>query len=138
MIPKKPKATRAKCKICNTIASSYFETDRASCVCGEIAVIGGSVEMYKANNWDNLIVLDDSSDTPAVQTKDEDNKKQDDPIPDEVSYALTRAELLDELRRMIEGDTKLPDNAHIQHLTYYDLLRYMVVILDILKKEGKE
>jgi hypothetical protein len=137
------KPNRAKCALCGDIVESFFSYNEAVCKCGEVHVIGGGVQAFKpsSGNWSNLLYVDDAGNKICVENKDHTEKKPEDSsadkAPDQAIFkARTKKEVVEELQSMITCDAKLPDNAHIQQLTYVDLLRYMVVILDILKRDA--
>lgn len=134
---------RAKCALCHAIASSYYATDEAVCYCGEVHVKGGELQAFKpsSGNWSNIIYVDELGNNICVENQDD--KSNENPQQN-VNYALkepiekgrSRKELIDELESMVQLDVQLPNNAHIQQLTYVDLVRYMVVVLDILKRDS--
>jgi hypothetical protein len=76
--------------------------------------------------------------------KDDDHEpEKDDQVKEqsEVKSALqdqpearSREDLIGEFKRLVEADAMLPFPAHTQPVSSSDLLRYMVVILDILKR----
>jgi len=133
---------RAKCALCGDIVQSFYASDVAVCRCGEVHVIGGEQQAFKpsSGNWANLLYVDDIGNKICVEAK---NNAENDPEqqsgetpPDETFFkGRTKKEFIEELQSMITLDLQLPKNAHIQQLTYVDLLRYMVVILDILKRD---
>jgi hypothetical protein len=91
--------------------------------------------MYSsAVDYKNFLRVDDEGNEVVVKYhhKHEEEKGNDQPADNPKKF--TRDELIQELDRMIESDEKLPDDAHIQQLTFYDLLRYMLLISNILKK----
>lgn len=132
---------RAKCALCGDIVESFFSYNEGVCKCGEVHVLGGDAQAFKTSsgNWNNLIYVDDIGNKICIENKDSGEKNpQQKSAGDSPSETLfegrSKKELIDELQEMIKSDAKLPDNAHIQSLNYVDLLRYMVVILDILKR----
>jgi hypothetical protein len=134
---------RAKCALCNDIVSSYYASDEAVCRCGEVHVKGGELQAFKpsSGNWSNLIYVDDIGNKICIEDKDREEEKPEqssaDHMPGEALFkGRTKKEFIDEFESMIKLDAQLPNNAHIQQLTYIDLLRYMVVILDILKRDS--
>lgn len=135
----KPKATRAKCLLCGTIAESYFETDRGACACGEVSVIGGEKEAYRdtTGTLANCSILDNTANGPTVERKDNKGTEIIENLLENGYKPRTREELLEELKRLIEADLNLPECGHRQPASCVDLANYMVVMYEILKLEGK-
>jgi hypothetical protein len=107
-----------------------------------VHVKGGDLQAFKpsSGNWANLIYVDDIGHKICIADKDSDKQQPQqssgDDMPGEALLkGRTKKEFIDELESMVKLDAKLPNNAHIQQLTYVDLLRYMVVILDILRRD---
>lgn len=126
---------RAKCKKCAQIIESFHATDYVNCKCGEIAICGGQnkLEAY-AVDFTNFLRVDDNDNETSVAFKESSEEK-----PEELSETppkvITKKELIDILDEMIKSDENLPERALHAQLTYYDLLRYMMLISNILKKE---
>jgi hypothetical protein len=136
------KPNRAKCALCGDVVQSFYASDEAVCKCGEVHVLGGELQAFKpsSGNWNNLIYVDDIGNKICIENKDDAEKQPEQSgayeSPDQAVFkGRTKEEVIDELQSMITSDAKLPDSAHVQTLTYVDLLRYMVVILDILKRD---
>ena len=142
MIPtnKTPIPTRALCKLCLTIAESYFETDRGTCKCGEISVKGGLMPVYRdtTGNLSNMSIINNDTNTPSVEGKSGQNTAIEDQVPNESHYSRSRQDRLYELKRLIESDINLPKHEHYEPVRRVDLVNYMVIILELLKLPEKE
>jgi hypothetical protein len=126
---------RAKCKKCQNIIESFHLTDYVSCKCGEIAISGGQnkLEAY-AVDFTNFLRVDDNDNEVLVEYKDSPKEKPEN-LSDTPPKVITKKELIDILDEMIKSDESLPEQALHAQLTYYDLIRYMMLISNILKKE---
>lgn len=126
---------RAKCKLCKSVLESFFADDYVHCKCGEIAIWGGNQELgTKANNYANFLRVDDKDNEIIVQYKESSEEKPKE-LGDAPPKAITKNELVAILDEMIKSDESLPEQALHAQLTYYDLLRYMMLISNIFKKE---
>lgn len=128
---------RAKCKLCLCIIESLHSTDHVVCKCGEIELNGGEAMFSRAKSYDNFLRVDDLGNELVVQYKEHPSKVGGEDTHDDEEECITIADRIEELHRMIESDLNLPEDAHIQRLTYADLMRYMMLIYDILKRNGK-
>lgn len=128
---------RAKCKLCETIIESFYKDDYVYCKCGEIAISGGNSALETwAKDYANFLRVDDRGNEITVTYKGSADKTPKE-IPEEIPKAMTKKEMLDILDAMIKGDEQLPEKALHASLSYYDLLRYMLIISNILKKDDK-
>ena len=125
---------RAKCKLCLDIVESFHPTDLCACKCGEIGVYGGHAMYAQANDFANFVRVDDLDNEIAVKYKRKgDPGKTDDP-PAEPPEKITRHELIDMLDRMIQNIDNLPEHAKMSPINHYDLVSFMLVISNILKR----
>ena len=128
---------RAKCKKCQAIIESFTIGDLVECECGAIAITGGTYQYSTfARDYADFLRIDDMGNEIPVKCKDKESDEQQDCTPIDDPKPLSRKELIEKLEAMIKADINLPQDAHIQHLTYVDFLRYIVEILNILKLEG--
>jgi hypothetical protein len=129
---------RAKCKLCKTTIESFFKDDYIYCKCGEIAISGGHYELRTfAKDYANFLRIDDEGNEIIVQFKESADKEAEEKLEDPPKE-VTKEELLNILEEMIKSDESLPQQAHHAPISYYDLLRYMLVISNILKKDNND
>ena len=125
---------RAKCRLCQTLIESFFERDFITCKCGEISVFGGDGMHTKAKDYANFLRVDEMGNEIPVKYVSVHEDEKSNGQPTDAPKEFSKAELIEELETFIKNDLQLPDDAHIQHISFVDLLRYMVPILSILKK----
>lgn len=127
---------RAKCKLCQSIIESFHQFDHITCKCSEISISGGDfVFTAYAKDFANFLRVDDEGNEIIVSYTDKLPDKDTEQKLDEPPKKVTKKELLDILDTMIKADESLPEQAQHAPLSYYDLLRYMLVIQNILKKD---
>jgi hypothetical protein len=125
---------KAKCKLCNWVIESFFYGDNVFCKCGEIAVMDGAALRTWANNYDNFLRVDDEGNGIIVKYETKDSSKENDDAPANPPKELTRNEMIQMLDELIKADENLPEQVQRAPITNYDLLRYMLLISNILKK----
>ena len=129
---------RAKCKLCLSVLESFHKNDFVACKCGEIAICGGLETLItQAKDYANFLRVDDEGNEIIVTYKGENTEEATKELHADPVKPITKKELLDMLEEFIRSDEKLPESAQMSPLTYYDLSRYMLIILEILKK-GEE
>ena len=121
---------RAKCNLCKTIIESIANTDYVSCVCGEIAISGGTQQLQCfANDFKNFLRIDDEGKEITVIVKEKEQKEM------EISSKPSRKELLemlDELRTRIEG---LPQEALFAPVTHADFISLLLLLSAIFRSD---
>lgn len=127
---------RAKCKLCDSIIESFHSYDRVACKCDEIMVDGGDA-MYCGvkTSWDNFLRLDDKGNEIAVKYQDPHNKEGADDAAENAPKQITREELIEMLDTLVKNFEHLPEHAKLGPVNHYDLVSFMLVISNILKKE---
>jgi hypothetical protein len=127
---------RAKCKLCGSVIESFHQHDYVICQCGEIAISGGEIEFIASshNDYKNFLRVDDLDNEIIVNAIEKDGQANSQDTHNEPFKAPTRDEFINELERMIKSDEQLPEKALYQAASFYDILRYMLVISNILKK----
>lgn len=134
---------RAKCKLCNEIIESFHQHDYVACKCGEIAVDGGqSYFKCHAKDFNNFLRVDDEGNEKHIIFKDkpseqEENELIKEKVADELSNTqpMTKAQMLDELQRMILKIEELPPQAMQTPITHYDFVSALMLLSAILRAE---
>lgn len=122
---------RAQCKLCKDVVESFQEFDYVSCKCDEIAITGGTVK-YEcfAKNWENFLRVDDNGDVIPIRLaakEDVIEKYINEPAP------VSKGELIEELARLVSYSETMSDQALSQPVSQYELLRFISLIVTILK-----
>lgn len=124
---------RAKCRLCGSIIESFHAEDYVSCKCDEIAVDGGTAMRCYAKSWDNFMRVDDVGNEVIIKLKDDDVKPL---YNEEQTKEITRKELMDMLRGMIESIERLPQGAMLQPITHYDLVSALLLVESLFKADS--
>lgn len=122
---------RAQCKLCKEIIESFQEFDYVSCKCDEIAITGGKVK-YEcfAKNWENFLRVDDNDHVIPVRLTE---KEEDNLVENHIPVHQSRMDLIEELERLITYSQEMSDQALKQPVSQYELLRFLSLIITILK-----
>ena len=127
---------RAKCKLCGSVIESVALMDYIACDCGEIAIAGGAYELLTyAKDFTNFLRVDDLGNEIVVQYKEQISSSDQDEKPDEPKERMTREECLYMLDHLIKNIEDLPDHVKMSPINHYDLISFMLVISNILKRE---
>jgi len=121
---------RAKCKLCQSIIESFYETDYVECKCCNISVSGGLRMECAAIDWTNFIRVDDQGNEiiPKVIEKAKEDVKQ---LYNEEKPS--KEKLLEMLDEMIKSYENLPDNAKYSPVNHYDMLSVLLLVSSILR-----
>lgn len=111
---------RAKCKKCNDIIES--EGNYISCKCGEIALDAGDKMRCFANDWDNLVRIDNEGNEIIPVIKNDMLKEKPD-----------KQELIKVLEEMIKNIEELPSTAMLNPITHYDYVSGLLLMLQLFK-----
>jgi hypothetical protein len=125
---------RAKCLLCLSIVESFFEGDICSCKCGEITVYDGDAMRVEFRDIKNFVRVDDIGNEIVVAYKDKEQGESDKPQENNPLEDLTRADLIEELDRLIESHDNLPDHAKRAPVSGYDFISLMLLVSNILKR----
>jgi predicted DNA-binding WGR domain protein len=129
---------KAKCKLCGSIIESCHPTDYVVCKCGEIELNGGDAMLVRANDFNNLLRVDDLGNEITVRYEriesngQSDKQQQTDLRPSEFN------EVVDTLERMLELDEEFLAKGQNSSINRFELIQYMKQIIYIFKrlKEG--
>lgn len=127
---------RAKCKLCQSIIESFLPDEIIYCKCGEIAVCDGAAMRCVFSDASNFLRVDDLGNQIVVRYKKEATERQSDDKPEQEYKPPTRGDLIGMLDEMIKNFENLPDHAKLSPITHYDLISLMLIISNILKREG--
>jgi hypothetical protein len=126
---------KAKCKLCSSIIESFHPGDTVTCKCGEIVVFGGDAMHCRANDYANFLRIDDNGNEIVVKYVEIKEKENPDNQPNESQPNISRDELIQEVERLIEGDEELLAKGLNDHVRLFDVLRYIIRLVNILKRE---
>lgn len=129
---------RAKCKLCNKIIESHLPDEIVMCACGTIGVAdGAAMRTYcKDNRYSEYFVrVDDLGNEISVQYQKVPSDVESDESAKEPIKPLARNECIDMLDEMIKSLENLPKHAQLAPINSIDLLSFMLVITNILKRE---
>lgn len=129
---------RAKCKICHSIIESHLPDEVVYCKCGLIAVMDGfAMRTYaKDDNYaEYFLRIDDLGHEISVQYRKEPAEIKGDKSANEEEERLTRNDCVQMLDEMIKSIENLPKHAQLAPINSIDLLSFMLVISNILKRE---
>lgn len=144
----KIRKNRAKCKLCEEIIESKHSHDYVTCKCGEISIDGGpstgdggSCWRGRAKDYRNFLSIDNEGrvigvthieDEPIKSIEEKEDNKE---LQEEVFIPLTRAQKVDELKRLREYSEGLPPAAQYQFVTETDFQRLLLVLESILRED---
>lgn len=120
---------RAKCKICKSVIQSYHAQDLVFCECGEIALDGGEAMKVYANDFSNVIRVDDNGNEIIPKVIE----KEDEVI--EVKEKVTKESLIGMLEEQVNAYERLPKDAYYSPVVVADLVSLMMILLSIFKDE---
>lgn len=120
----------AKCKLCLTVIESFHSTDYVMCKCGEIALDGGDAMKCYANDFKNLIRVDEKG-NEIIVTVLEAQKELLNPISNQEK--LSKDDLIKMLDDMAKNIEKLPQHAMLEPITHYDHWCLITLLVQILK-----
>lgn len=135
---------RAKCRLCGEIIESFAVGDYITCKCGEIGVHGGPIKFECAvrSDWGNFVRIDDNDKEIEIKVVEKEAIKENlttDPIIREnlvvQKEKLCKADLHDELERMIANIEGLPQEVLMQPVSHYDLAAALMLISAILRSD---
>ena len=138
---------RAKCRLCGEIIESFAVGDYITCKCGEIGVHGGPIKFECAvrSDWGNFVRIDDNDKEVEIKVMEKAaikaNLTTENPINEwaekEIDKAKPpcKADLHDELERMIANIEGLPQEVLMQPVSHYDLAAALMLISAILRSD---
>ena len=85
-----------------------------------------------AKNFDNFLRVDDLRNTITVKYKKSDEIGEDKSPEEELRPLLTREQRIEELKRIIDHTTSLPDIALQGYVSHAELCNFMLLIHSIL------
>ncbi len=123
---------RAKCKLCKSIIESFHATDYVSCKCNEISICGGTsrYQVY-ANDFSNFIRVDDDGNEIFVMVQDAESSQEN----SGELVKMGKNDLIRELDFMIENIDKLPQEAMITYISYYQYYSLLLLLSALFKTD---
>lgn len=122
---------RAKCKLCQSVIESKFPGDYVHCECGEIGIDGGENHYsVTAKNYFNFLRVDDGGNEIEVTVKEKEEAGQ--------TGKPTRAELVDNLRIMIERIEVMPPQGMLTSINHYDFCSLLILLHSILLEDSDQ
>lgn len=125
---------RAKCKLCGSVIESFHPYDHVICKCGEIELNGGDALFAKARDFANFLRVDDHGNEIVVKYTEPNSNHESDNQDNQFKEDIGKKELIELIEKMMKDDEQLPSHVKSQPLYYYDLQRYMLVILNLFKR----
>jgi len=89
----------------------------------------------RANDYANFLRIDDNGNEIVVKYVEIKEKENPDNQPNESQPNISRDELIQEVERLIEGDEELLAKGLNDHVRLFDVLRYIIRLVNILKRE---
>lgn len=120
---------RAKCKLCQSIIESFHDQDYVSCVCGEIAIWGGTTNYCVSyRNPINFLRIDDEGNEIEITVQEKEDVK-----PLDIDSKPSKEDLIKMLEEMANNIENLPSFAKQSPVNQYDLQSLISLLILIIK-----
>lgn len=132
---------RAKCKLCNDVIESHIHGHVVYCKCGTIAVMDGpALRTYaKGNDYGSYFLrVDDMGNEMVVQYKQDPTEVGQNEDDHEPEKGVSKKHLIEEFEANIKNAIDRPDHVLASFVTTDELLRFMIDILNIIKRDSNE